>query len=111
MQYPRQAATTTRTDERDNFIPVRKTDILDALVGHGEFDDEQQRELFRQFCKMLAAVYHYEYFDRLEKLRNDYYYFNPELSPHARFSADVADHAYAELVDSLAAVLKGANFV
>ena len=60
---------------------------------------------------MLAAVYHYEYFDRLEKLRHAYYYFNPELTAHARFSADAVDRAYAELVESLTAVLKGANFV
>src|SRR5262245_37460903 len=110
MQYPLQAAATARADERDNFIPVRKTDILDALIGHSEFDDDR-RDQFRQICKMLAAVYHYEYFDRLEKLRDAYYYFNPELSPHTRFSTETADRAYAELVDSLAAVLKGANFV
>jgi Protein of unknown function (DUF3754) len=111
MQQAAQAGANAPADERGNFIPVRKTDILDSLVEHGAFSDDAQREQFRQICKVLAAVYHYEYFDRLEKLRHAYYYFNPELSPHARFTPGAVDHAYAELVESLTAVLKGANFV
>jgi len=109
MQHPLPGA--APADSRGNFIPVRKTDILDALVERGEFADDCRRDAFRQICRMLAAVYHYEYFDRLEKLRHAYYYFNPELSSHVRFSAEAADRAYAELVDSLTAVLKGANFI
>src|SRR5262249_4273992 len=88
-----------------------KADILEALVEHGAFADAVQRGQFQQICKVLAAVYHYEYFDRLEQLRHAYYYFNPELSPHARFSPDAVDRAYVELVESLTSVLKGANFV
>jgi hypothetical protein len=94
-----------------NFIPIRKADILDALIEHGALADEKQREQFRQICKMLSAVYHYEYFDRLEKLRYAYYYFNPDLSAPAKFTPDAINRAYAELSDSLVAVLKGANFI
>ena len=111
MQQAGHGGAATRADERGNFIPVRKADILDALVEQGKFADDRQREQFRQICKLLAAVYHYEYFDRLEQLRNAYYYFNPELSVHAKFTSAAIDQAYAELVESLTAVLKGANFV
>jgi len=95
----------------DNFIPVRKADILDALVEHGEFADDREREQFRQICKLLAAVYHYEYFDRLEKLRHAYFYFNPELNAQARFKPEEIERAYRELVDLFVTVLKGANFI
>ena len=111
MQHALPGGASAPAADRGNFIPVRKTDILDALVEHGAFADDSQRDRFRQICKVLAAVYHYEYFDRLETLRHAYYYFNPELSPHARFSPEAIDRAYAELVESLIAVLKGANFV
>ena len=111
MQQTLNGSATLHADERGNFIPVRKADIIDALVARGDFADERRRDEFRQICRMLAAVYHYEYFDRLEKLRHAYYYFNPELSPHVRFSADAIDRAYADLIDSLTAVLKGANFI
>src|SRR5262249_38162213 len=107
VRHPR----TDIDDERDQFIPIRKSDILDALVDHGHLTREAERERFHQVCRILGAIYHYEYFERLEDLRRDYYYFNPELDPHARFDAAMQDRAYKELIESFTAVLKGANFV
>jgi hypothetical protein len=101
----------TIPDERDQFIPVRKSDILEALVEHGPLRSENERESFRQVCRLLAAIYHFEYFDELERLRHDYYYFNPELDPQAHFEPAALDRAYADLVASFEKVLKGANFV
>ena len=97
--------------DRDQFIPVRKTDILDALVEHGPLASEAEREQFRQVCRLLAAIYHYEYFARLERLRDDYYYFNPEFDPHGRIDEATLKRTYDDLVESLTGVLKGANFV
>ncbi len=98
-------------DDRDHFIAVRKTDILDALIGHGRLAEEAQREQFAQVCRRLGAIYHYEYFAELERLRDDYFYFNPEIEPHARLDAAALERAYAELVLSLTTVLEDANFV
>jgi hypothetical protein len=97
--------------ERDQFIPVRKADLLDALVEHGPLGSEAERAKFRQVCRILAAIYHYEHFDRLERLRHDYFYFDPELDPHARFDGAALAIAYADLVESFTTVLKGADFV
>jgi hypothetical protein len=102
---------TLDSDARDQFIPLRKSDILDALAEHGRFASADARDKFRQICRLLAAVYHYEYFDRLEHLRHAYYYFNPEFDVRGRFEQQVLESAYAELIDSFVAVLKGANFV
>jgi len=97
--------------ERDQFIAVRKEDILDALVEDGPLGSEAERAQFRLICRMLAAIYHYQYFSQLERLRHDYYYFNPELGPHTHFLPAELERAYADLIDSLHAVLKGANFI
>jgi hypothetical protein len=97
--------------DRDHFIAVRKTDILDALIEHGQLADAAQRDSFRQVCRLLAAIYHYEYFAQLERLRDDYFYFNPEIEPHARFDQAALERAYADLVESLTAVLADANFI
>ena len=97
--------------DRDNFIPVRKADILDALTEHGALASAQEQEAFRQVGRLLAAIYHYDYFDRLEKLRSAYYYLNPDLDPHARCDQAALDRAYRDLLEQLTAVLKGANFV
>src|SRR5437868_11854652 len=97
--------------DRDRFIPVRKDDILEALIDHGMISGEGQREQFRQLCRMLAAIFHYEYFTQLEKLRHAYFYFDPQLDAPAIASAAAMENAYAELMVALNAVLEDANFV
>ncbi|MEA2988481.1 MAG: hypothetical protein QOG83_1192 [Alphaproteobacteria bacterium] len=97
--------------DRDHFIPVRKIDILDALIEHGSLASEAEREKFRQVCRLLGAIYHYEYFELLEKLRHAYFYFNPDFDGKARFDAAALERNYGELIESFVAVLKGANFV
>jgi hypothetical protein len=97
--------------EQDHFIPVRKIDVLDAVVADQALGSEADREKLRTLCRLLGAIYHYRYFDQLEKLRNDYFYFSPDLAAvHARFDARTVQHAYRELVDTLIEVLQGANF-
>src|SRR5262249_56084696 len=99
------------SEKRERFIPVRKAELVDALANHGRLLAGQEREKFRQVCRMLAAIYHYETFDRLERLRNDYFYLDPELDPHARFDQSAHEAAYADLIASFTAVLNEANFV
>jgi hypothetical protein len=95
----------------DRFIAVRKSDILEALIAQGGFADDAEREKFRRLCTMLASIYHYEYFTALERLRNDYYYFNPEVAPHAALDRATLERSYADLVATLDTVLQDANFV
>ncbi len=97
--------------EREQFIPVRKADLLDALIEHGPLVNAPERGKFRNICRFLAAIYHYDYFDELERLRHDYFYFDPELDPHARFDDAALTAAYADLVNSLMRVLKGSDFI
>jgi hypothetical protein len=94
----------------DQFIPVRKSDIQSALLEHGAFNSDADRAKFRRLCDMLAAIYHYNYFQTLERLRNDYYYFSPEVAPHAALDLAARERCYADLVQSLERVLKDANF-
>jgi len=101
----------TTPEGRDQFIPIRKSDILDALVGNGLLTDDTLKAQFRQVCRMLGAIYHFEYFERLEVLRRDYYYFDPGHDPRGRLDATSLERSYDELIESFTAVLKGANFV
>jgi hypothetical protein len=96
--------------ERDRFIPVRKTDILDALIEHGRLRGGEA-EKFRRLARLLGAVYHYEYFDRLETLRNDYFYFNPDLPHDMPVDPAVLAGAHDEMIATLVGVLREADFV
>ena len=98
-------------DERDQFIPIRKSDIISALTKSGLFIDPEQHEKFRQLCRLLGAIFHYEYFEWLEKLRDDYYYFNPEIPLDPKRDPQAIEQARMELLEILEKVLKGANYV
>jgi uncharacterized protein DUF3754 len=98
-------------DEPDQFIPVRKSDVLEALVLHDPERSDDEREKFRRFFRQLGSIYHYEYFDQLEELRDDYYYFNPELEGDNHLDEATLERLHSQLDDTLAKVLKDANFV
>jgi hypothetical protein len=98
-------------DGLDRFIPVRSSDLLAALLAQGAFAGDADRDKFRRLWEMLAAIFHYDSFKTLERLRNDYYYLSPEVAPHAALDRAALDAAYADLVRSLEGVLKEANFV
>jgi hypothetical protein len=98
----------SQDEHRDQFIPMRKADLISTLLERGELAEPDK---FRQLCRLLASIFHYEYFEQLERLRDDYFYFNPQIDRQKRFEAMTLDAAYADLTDALAKVLKGANFV
>jgi hypothetical protein len=99
-----------KDDYRDQFIPVRKADLIKTLLTGDELAGPD-KDKFLQLCRLLASIFHYEYFEQLERLRDDYYYFNPQLETTLRFEPEVLDAAYTDLVAALTKVLKGANFV
>jgi len=97
-------------DTRDRYLPVRKDDILSALAEQRAFADPAGGEKFRRLCEMLDAIYHYEYFEMFERLRSDYYYFNPQVE-HAAIDPAALERCYGDLAQSLDRVLKVANFI
>lgn len=97
--------------EREHFIPVRKVDVLNALIDSGGLEAPSDREKFRQLCRMLGAIYHYEYHDQLERLRDDYFYFDPEADGHSRADTATIERAYRDLIVALTGALHDANFI
>ncbi|XUM24635.1 hypothetical protein ACRAVF_16695 [Bradyrhizobium oligotrophicum S58] len=95
---------------RDRFIPVRKSDILDAVISHGGLDDVQSSEL-RRFARMLGAILHHEYFDELDRFRDAYVDFDPEVPVGRHRSPEDIDAAYRSLADEVVRVLGEANFI
>jgi hypothetical protein len=97
--------------EREHFIPVRKIDVLNALADHGALRDAADRDKFRRFCRLLGAIYHYEYHDQLESLRNSYFYFDPDSAGHSRADSATLERAYRDLIIALTGALHDANFI
>lgn len=95
---------------RDRFIPIRKEDLLDALVKQGAFADTAECELFRRLARTLRTICHYEYSETLDRLRDDYYYFSPEVAGLVTADRAKSNGTYNNLIRSLDGVLKDANF-
>src|SRR6478736_4621540 len=98
------------SERRDQFIPVRKEDLFSALIKQGDLADTPERELFWRFARTLRTICHYEYSETLDRLRDDYYYFSPEVAGLAAADRAKSDIAYDDLIRSLDRVLKDANF-
>jgi hypothetical protein len=97
-------------EHRDRFIPVRKSDVLEALIQQGSLGGSSERDKFRRFCRQIGAIFHYENFDELEKLRNDYFYFSPKIEDDSHVDADTLERLHKDFEDTLAAVLAEGHF-
>jgi len=111
MHMPADAARELAAPEkRDRVIPLRKSDIIDGLLAEGRLDEADQAR-FGQLARMLRAILHYEYLEELDRLRETYFYFDPEIDPLEFGSAKDLNAAYRELSDELVRVLTDANFI
>jgi len=98
------------SQRHDQFIPVRKEDLFSALIKQGDLAGPAERELLWRFARTLRTICHYEYSETLDRLRDDYYYFSPDVAGHAAVDLAKSDRAYDDLIRSLDKVLKDANF-
>src|SRR6266403_3672558 len=61
--------------------------------------------------RMLGAIFHHQYFEELDRLREAYFYFDPEVDPKACGAANDREAAYRRLSEEFVRVLTEANFV
>ncbi len=62
-------------------------------------------------ARRLGAVFHYQYFEELDRLREVYFHFDPEIDRTACGAAPDLEAAYRSLSDEFVRVLTEANFV
>jgi hypothetical protein len=97
--------------DREHYIPLRRSDLIELLCGDANMTAEA-RGPFRDFCRLIIAMYHFEYHQKLETLKGDYAAFNPdavecrvkELSPEER------QREQADLFECFAWLMERANF-
>jgi hypothetical protein len=67
---------------RETYIAAEKPALVEALIRATKVDDEASAGL-RELSRLLAAVFHYETFERLERLRALYRPLDPNEKNHA----------------------------
>ena len=99
------------TPNRDRFIPFRKTDIITMCCEDSRMHAGDGEE-FREFCRILEALFHFEFHHRLEALKNCYAPFNPDADTRlvGDYTREEKERLQKELVSEMTAVLNSANF-
>jgi len=93
-------------DNRYRFIPFRKSDIVEMCLQDSRL--KGQEDHFRQLCHMLGSVFHFEFHQVVEALKDNYAPIDPDADTR---SLDVysppIDHGFVELMNGL---LEKANY-
>lgn len=97
--------------DREHFIPLRKHDLMELLV-HDKHLPVQQREPFRQFCRVVSATFHFEYLAKLEELKDAYAPFDPDADTKAPrpLVSDDRKEREDKVFASFASLMERANF-
>jgi Protein of unknown function (DUF3754) len=98
-------------EDREHYIPLRKSDLVELLSKDPKVA-LQEREPFRQFCKLVGSVWHFEYLETLEKLKDDYAPFDPDSTckPLKPLSPDKRPQKLDHLFDDFVKLMERANF-
>jgi hypothetical protein len=101
-------AASTRSDR---FIPFTKSDVIEMCLKDAQLTQAEANG-FRDFCRILGALFHFEFHARLEKLKACFGPFNPDADTRRIFNTSESEkkNLQKQLVAELTAVLDAANF-
>ncbi|MGB0467460.1 MAG: TMEM143 family protein [Pontibacterium sp.] len=91
------------------FIPFRKKDIIDLCLNDGTLSAESQAQ-FRHFSQRLQALFHCEFHQRSERLKDSFSPLNPDRDTRTLASHPADEQCRARFVGELEHLLDKANF-
>lgn len=97
--------------DREHFIPLRKSDLIDLLCRDKKLS-AAERESFRSFCVLVSSVFHFEYLKQLEELKDAYAPFDPDADTKSLrpVSDEERNKDEEQLFARFAALMERANF-
>jgi hypothetical protein len=97
--------------QKDRFIPLRKTDLIESCCNDGRLD-EGDISSFRRFCQLLVSSLHLEYHQLLETLKDNYAPFDPNSDTLQidRFNEQQKHDKQQVFSDTFTQVLNAANY-
>lgn len=95
----------------ERFIPFRRADIIEMCLKESKFSAAEKIQ-FRSFCKLLTALVHFEFHERLEALKTCYAPFNPNADTYEfrRYDQKERDELQARFEREFVELLTAANF-
>ncbi len=97
--------------DREHYIPLRKSDLVSLLCRDKQLPAER-REPVRQFCALASAVFHFEYQQWLEELKDAYAPFDPdsETKPLAPLLPEERSARLEKVFAAFTRLMERANF-
>ncbi|PCI59040.1 MAG: hypothetical protein COB34_04055 [Methylophilaceae bacterium] len=97
--------------EKARFIPFSRNDIVRLLLDEQQLKKTDRKKL-KDVCDLLMHVYHFEFHQSLETLKECYAPVNPDADTKAVFSANKSELKEKEkrLFEALNGLLDKANF-
>ena len=97
---------TNNPNKKFRFIPYRKHDLLEMIVQQGRLSGQEND--FRHFYTMLSSVFHFEFHQVMESLKDAYVGINPDADTREYNNTEqLTEHNFVEL---LGGVLQKANY-
>ena len=95
----------------NKFIPFRKTDLLKICLDQGKLSASDQQS-FKSFCRLMESIFHFEFHQTLETLKDCYAPFNMDVDTQLvhQYSPDEKEKLQKQLVKTLTDILKAANY-
>jgi len=95
----------------ENFIPFRRADLAAFLADEGRLA-EGDAERFASLVRLVSALYHHEFHERLERLSDGFAPFDPDADTRAvkEVPAEEREEGLKDLVRELEEVLVRANY-
>lgn len=99
------------SEASERAIPIRTSDLIRALAADPSLSPAERAQ-FLQFCRILGAVFHYEYYDWLVSLKDLYAPLDPDSDcvPIAEGSAERTEDADEAFLQPFEAALIRANY-
>lgn len=97
--------------KKDRFIPLRKTDLIQACLDEGRLSAEQFNP-FKTLCQLIVSTLHFEYHQILEELKDSYAPFDPnsDTITVTKITDDILQAKQASFTTRFTQVLNAANF-
>ena len=96
---------------RESYIPFRRTDIVNLCLEEGKLKAKDV-QLFKEFCDILTAFFHFRFHNTLESIKDNYTVFNPnsDVKTLQEPSLQEYEKMEAKVLKGFKYVLKRANF-
>ncbi|MEL4896174.1 TMEM143 family protein [Crocosphaera sp. Alani8] len=97
---------------RESYIPFRRTDIVNLCLEEGKLKAKDV-QLFKEFCDILTAFFHFRFHNTLESIKDNYTVFNPnsDVKTLQEPSLQEYEKMEAKVLKGFKYVLKRANYI